>query len=311
VGHLGKRSVGACRLTAEEIIRRNPARRNGQRIISRPKLQNAAENDNVISVSGDEVRRLLDVASAWNERLAVHLLAYLGPRRKALAIARLSDYDRDERTISFSEKGSKRIAKPVPDRLAAVLDAAILAGVYEHETDYLVPGRAIQRRPGDRDDRVIWHLVRAVAARAGVTTHVHALRAAFAVHYLETHPGQIEALQKLMGHKRLETTLVYLRRLQRRQQMETVRDLDWGNGSGEIRTREPGVDPSYPLSRRALSATQAPIQIAEKLMEAKPVFVPVDLQPSFEPLRLLDRAGRQHASPAPGKEPEGAVQGPG
>jgi integrase len=62
-----------------------------------------------------------------------------------------------------------------------------------------------------------------------VTTHVHALRAAFAVHFLEAKPGELVALKNLMGHKRIDTTLVYLRRLNRRQGMETVRDLDWGS----------------------------------------------------------------------------------
>jgi hypothetical protein len=34
-----------------------------------------------------------------------------------------------------------------------------------------------------------------------------------------------DVLEELMGHARIETTLVYLRRLNRRQAMETVRDL--------------------------------------------------------------------------------------
>ena len=69
--------------------------------------------------------------------------------------------------------------------------------------------------------------MRRVAARAGVTAHVHAIRAAFAVRFLESHPGDLEALQPLMGHSRLETTAVYLRRLNRVQAMERVRDLTW------------------------------------------------------------------------------------
>jgi len=57
--------------------------------------------------------------------------------------------------------------------------------------------------------------------------HVHSIRAAFAVRFLETHPGDLEALQPLMGHDRLETTAVYLRRLNRVRAMERVRDLSW------------------------------------------------------------------------------------
>ena len=76
---------------------------------------------------------------------------------------------------------------------------------------------------------MIWETVRRIPGRAGI--QAHALRAAFAVHYLETHPGDIEALQALMGHTRFDTTQVYLRKLNRSKAMERVRDLDWGTPS--------------------------------------------------------------------------------
>ena len=57
---------------------------------------------------------------------------------------------------------------------------------------------------------------------------MHALRAAFAVFYLERHPGDVEALKELMGHRSIATTQVYLRKLDRRRAMERVRDLSWG-----------------------------------------------------------------------------------
>jgi integrase len=141
----------------------------------------------------------------------------------------VSDHDRDAETLTFREKGKKTITKPVPGKLAKLIEAAIAAGVYESDDDSLIPSNASQRREGNRDDRVIWRLGRRVAQRAGVTTHVHALRAAFADYYLETHPGQVDDLKQLMGHRRLETTLVYLRCRRRRRSMETVRDLDWDN----------------------------------------------------------------------------------
>jgi len=55
----------------------------------------------------------------------------------------------------------------------------------------------------------------------------HALRRAFAVAFLESHPGAIEPLQALMNHSRVDTTQVYLRALNRSKQMEAVRDLSW------------------------------------------------------------------------------------
>ena len=49
-----------------------------------------------------------------------------------------------------------------------------------------------------------------MADRVGVRATVHALRRAFAVAFLTSHPGAIESLQALMNHSRIDTTQVYL-----------------------------------------------------------------------------------------------------
>jgi len=69
-----------------------------------------------------------------------------------------------------------------------------------------------------------------VASRAGVKATTHALRRAFAVAFLESHPGALESLRVLMNHSRVDTTQVYLRALDRSHLMEDVRDLTWGRG---------------------------------------------------------------------------------
>lgn len=105
---------------------------------------------------------------------------------------------------------------------------------------YVIPMPRGQRREGDRDDRIIWRTIKSLGERAGVEVHPHSLRAAFAVRFLETHPGEIEALQRLMGHSKMETTQIYLRRLDRERAMERVRDLSWGAPFGAI--AEKGAD---------------------------------------------------------------------
>jgi integrase len=64
--------------------------------------------------------------------------------------------------------------------------------------------------------------------RVGVRATVHSLRRAFAVAFLTGHPGAIESLQALMNHRRIDTTRVYLRALNKSKAMEPVRDLSWG-----------------------------------------------------------------------------------
>jgi site-specific recombinase XerD len=162
-------------------------------------------------------------------------------------------------TIRFLEKGGKVAVKPIPDQLAAILQAAIDHPDLDTRPDaYVIPNRrpASVQRP-ERSPKLIWETVRRIAARTGLQVHAHALRAAFAVHYLETHPGDLEALQALMGHTRSDTTQVYLRKLNRAKAMERVRDLDWGSPtlSGLRSDEERRIRDSNPCYRRERAAS--------------------------------------------------------
>jgi site-specific recombinase XerD len=86
-----------------------------------------------------------------------------------------------------------------------------------------------------------------VGERVGVRATVHSLRRAFAVAFLTSHPGAIEALQALMNHSRIDTTQVYLRALNRSKAMEAVRDLSWGLGfQPEAEEAHTGFEPVLP-----------------------------------------------------------------
>ena len=219
------------------------------------------EDLNVVSVAKEDVERMFAACEDWQELLCLAVLAYLGPSRRAAARVRWRDVNLLHGTIRFQEKGGKVIVKPLPDQLAAILRAAI-----DHEDvrtapeDYVIPNRRPQTvKSGERSAKVIWETVRRIAGRAGIQAHAHALRAAFAVHYLETHPGDIEALQALMGHTRSDTTQVYLRKLNRSKAMERVRDLDWGTPSLALSRLRSGeerrIRDSNPCYRRERAAS--------------------------------------------------------
>lgn len=191
-----------------------------------------AEDLPVVTVSGDDVAKMLLACEDWQEIICLGAAVYLGWRRAALCRARRADADLVNGTMSLLEKGGKVVTKPIPDEYLHVLREADAAGLWPRPEDYLIPNRRPKsmRTPagGERSDKVIWSTVKRVAARAGVRAHVHALRAAFAVQYDEQNPGRNVELKELMGHRRLETTLVYLRRKDRAKAMETVRGLSWG-----------------------------------------------------------------------------------
>jgi hypothetical protein len=224
-----------------------------------------SEHLDVLTVETADVQRMLEVAKPGTERNAIAILAFLGPRRRAVASLKLSDYNRDTGELRFYEKGDKVIWKPLPHELRSVLDASIAAGdIWPAPNDYLVPPEGFLQRTGDRDDRVIWRIVKKVAHRAGVEAHVHALRAAFAVFYLETFERDTFGLQELMGHADPKTTRTYLRRFDKRRAMEPVRELSWG-----VALAGNDEEPATP-------------QIAEKALESSPAVGAGGFEPPFQ-----------------------------
>jgi hypothetical protein len=60
-------------LHEEELVQRDPAER-----LRRPKLAAPYENDNVVTVSSEDVRLMLLAAEGWQEKIAVSLAVYSG-----------------------------------------------------------------------------------------------------------------------------------------------------------------------------------------------------------------------------------------
>lgn len=181
----------------------------------------------VLTVTTEEAKQLLDYSYTEQEKLCVAMLIYTGCRLSAVSGARWGDVHFGHKTISFHEKGDNEIVKPMPDALARLLGATYLTSMPQLEDDaYIIPSDGRTRRP-NRDPRIIGRILGRVAERAGIHVHAHLLRASFAVRFLEENPDSMVALQALMGHSRLDTTEVYLRRLDRRGQMERVRSLTY------------------------------------------------------------------------------------
>jgi integrase len=213
-------------LYAEGEVDGNPMTR-----IPRPRRPRAEDVD-VVIVTPADVEKMLVGCIDWQEFLCLSVLAYLGPRRDSVSRLRWRDVDLIDGTIRFREKGNKISIKPMPNELREILRAAMeSAQVACGPNDYVIPNRRpASVRRAERSNKIIWETVQRVARRVGVRATVHSLRRAFAVAFLSSHPGAIEALQALMNHSRIDTTQVYLRALNRSQAMEKVRDLSWGLG---------------------------------------------------------------------------------
>jgi len=207
-------------LKDEGIVEQNP-----MDPIRRPPRKRAEDLD-VVTTSSSDIVRMFAACREWDELLGLATVCYLGPRRKAAAHLRRGDLDLERGLVRFREKGGKVIVKPIPGELLAIYLEAEEAGVWLSSRDYVIPNRRPARRR-ERSSKVVYAIVKRLAERARVDAHPHSLRAAFAVQFDDQHPDQLIALKELLGHARIETTMVYLRRKNRARAMEQVRDLSW------------------------------------------------------------------------------------
>jgi site-specific recombinase XerD len=167
--------------------------------IRRPRRPKPGETE-VVILTPANVEAIFAAADTWQEFLCVAVLAYTGARRNAASRLRWRDVDLAEGRMRLREKGG----------------------------DYVIPNRrSASVRRAERTNKIVYETVVKVADRAGVKATAHALRRAFAVAFLTSHPGAIESLQALMNHSRVDTTQVYLHALNRSKAMEAVRDLSW------------------------------------------------------------------------------------
>ena len=154
------------------------------------------------------LRRMRDVARTpvlVDPRLASALAEEQSSR------LRLRHIDLERGWITFYEKGAKVIDKPIPDAYTPRSSEKRDQPWRDRGDDpdaYVVPMLRPQRRKGERDDPSDWRPREDDRPGAsGIETHPHALsvmRSQFGSS--RQHPGEIEALQRLLGHSKIETT---------------------------------------------------------------------------------------------------------
>lgn len=212
-----------------DIVEMNPMVK-----IKRPKVP--ALRDRVrVRITSAQVETMLAACRTWSEKLCLHTLAYMGVRRTALANLRWKDVDGKRWLATFAEKGRKRISKPIPHELRKVYTAYALHRSAEGRPidpeEWVVPNKRPPSQLVSRSPRIVYVLVVDVAKRCNIKAHVHAFRAAFAVHFLRNNPANLEALRQLMGHTSISTTQGYLDEMEGEDAMRVVESLAYGSAA--------------------------------------------------------------------------------
>jgi site-specific recombinase XerD len=166
-----------------------------------------------VILSREEMRRLLRAPALLKHRLLIGLLYGCGLRCMEVRSIHIRDLDLDRRLLHVRKgKGRKDRYVPLGELLCRGVRSYLEA---ENPQTFLFNGKPEGRKGGDFDSRysqrgVQW-AVQQAAKTAGIQKDisVHTLRHTYATHLLED-GLDIVSIKELLGHERIETTMVYL-----------------------------------------------------------------------------------------------------
>jgi integrase/recombinase XerD len=161
-------------------------------------------------LSPEEVSRLIDGARNLYHRTLLMTLYSTAMRRSELCRLKVEDIDSKRMMIRIHQgKGRRDRDVPLSPKLLEILR---VYWRWMQPTTFLFPGMV----KGVRADvpitpNVVWLACQHAARAAGITKHLspHSLRHSWATHRLEA-GADLRTIQFLLGHARLEHTLVYL-----------------------------------------------------------------------------------------------------
>ncbi len=161
-------------------------------------------------LSPEEVTRLIDAACNLYHRTLLMTLYSTAMRRAELCRLKVHDIDSQRMLIRINQgKGGRDRDVPLSPKL---LETLRVYWRWMQPTTFLFPGTV----KGVRADvpisvNTVWLACRQAAQRAGITKRLspHSLRHSCASHLLEA-GADLRTIQVLLGHSRLEHTLLYL-----------------------------------------------------------------------------------------------------
>lgn len=171
-----------------------------------------------VVLSKEECKRLFMAPSYLKHRIVLSLIYSAGLRISEAVKLHISDIDFDRFTIMVRDgKGAKDRCLPLSKVIAQGLQKYLQAFKPQN---WLFNSNKIGKPYSTRS---IQSVMQQAIAKAGIDkpkASVHSLRHSFATHLLENGVN-IVTVQSLMGHSKIETTLVYLQLLRRN--TETVK----------------------------------------------------------------------------------------
>ena len=164
-------------------------------------------------LSRRQIQALIQAAPALQDKLVVIIMYATGMRVSEVAKLKWQDFDFD-RNLIYVRRGKGNADRIVSMPNTFRQNFIQLAELANFE-GYVFPARQIGRRNRRYigrhiSTRSLQRLIKTLAERAAITKRVtpHSFRHAFATHLLEN-GTDIRFIQKLLGHRNLDTTVIY------------------------------------------------------------------------------------------------------
>lgn len=159
-----------------------------------------------VVLTKDEVKKMLEATENLKHKLLMEIMYASGLRVSEVIKLKIPDIDLEERIIRVNLGKGKKDRQTILSK-RAIEDLKIYLQNRSDENPYVFPGAQNKEHLSTRSAQKI---VLQAAKLAGIKKDVscHSLRHSFATHLLEK-GVDIRYIQKLLGHKRLETTQVY------------------------------------------------------------------------------------------------------
>ena len=158
-------------------------------------------------LSPEEVTRLINAARNLYHRALLMTLYSTAVRRSELCRLQVSDIDSQRMMIRIHGKGRRDRDVPLSPKL---LETLRLYWRWRKPKTYLFPGRG-RRADAPISANIVWLACHQAAQQAGIGKRLspHSLRHSCATHWLEA-GADLHTIQVVLGHARLEHTLIYL-----------------------------------------------------------------------------------------------------
>lgn len=158
-------------------------------------------------LSPEEVTRLINAARNLYHRALLMTLYSTAVRRSELCRLQVSDIDSQRMMIRIHGKGRRDRDVPLSPKL---LETLRLYWRWRKPKTYLFPGRG-RRADAPISANIVWLACHQAAQQAGIRKRLspHSLRHSCATHLLDA-GADLRTIQVVLGHSRLEHTLIYL-----------------------------------------------------------------------------------------------------